>query len=150
MVVALSGDQTVSVDSESDEEPELDFQDDDSEALLLLLRIAHVQFVGIPTTLPYKTLLSVAVIVDQYDCVEFIQPWVQNWLANENSESLKEGQTNWLFIAWALGRETVLQNLAKKCVRDVLYAGSIPYSSLYTFLQPGNFLEGPSPPLLIG
>lgn len=152
MVLSPSGKQTISVDSqnsESDEEEELDFQDDDSEALLLLLRIAHVQFVGIPKTLPYETLFPVAVLVDQYECAELIQPWVQNWLANEKSKSLELGKSKWLFIVWALGREAVLHELAGKCVNEVMHYGDQPNASSYDILKTNKFLKSPSPPLLI-
>ncbi|CAG8958567.1 hypothetical protein HYFRA_00009884 [Hymenoscyphus fraxineus] len=118
--------------------PQLDFQDDDSEALLLLLRIAHFQFVAIPSTLPYKTLLSMAVLVDQYDCVELVHPWVRLWLANESWESLQPDQENWLFIAWVFGRVPVFQNLADELARR-------------TYLwDRSKFLKSTMPPLIIG
>ncbi|CAG8974922.1 hypothetical protein HYALB_00006709 [Hymenoscyphus albidus] len=86
--------------------------EDDSEALLILLKIAHVQFANIPTKLPFDKLLAVAVLVDLYDCVELIMPWVQSWVADEATESMKDGQESWLFIAWVFGREEVFVNLA--------------------------------------
>jgi hypothetical protein len=45
---------------------EVDFSDDNGEALLILLRIAHLRFHDTPTTLAYQTLLQVAVLCDQY------------------------------------------------------------------------------------
>jgi hypothetical protein len=52
---------------------EVDFQDDNGEALLLLLRIAHLHYNDIPTTLAYKTLLDIAVLCDHYSCVELVE-----------------------------------------------------------------------------
>jgi hypothetical protein len=45
----------------------LNFAEDDGEALLILLRIAHLQYKEIPATLPYDRLLNLAILVDQYD-----------------------------------------------------------------------------------
>lgn len=141
IMVAASGDDEkalMSGKAQHSDVSQLDFHDDDSIALLYLLRIAHVQFVNIPSTLTYHTLLSVAILVDQYDCVELIQPWVKSWLANEETECLKKGQEHWLFIAWTLGREKVFQNLAEKLVRSLEPIGS------------GRLSNCPMPPQIIG
>ena len=47
----------------------MDFTEDDGDALLILFRLAHIRFKDIPDKLPYNTLLQVAVLCDQYDCV---------------------------------------------------------------------------------
>ncbi|CAG8954735.1 hypothetical protein HYFRA_00004659 [Hymenoscyphus fraxineus] len=113
----------------------LEFQEDDSEALLILLKIAHVQFANIPTKLSYEKLLAVAVLVDLYDCVELIMPWVQSWIADEATESMKDGQESWLFIAWVFGREEVFVNLAGALSRKL------------DSKAEEKFLAGPMPPL---
>lgn len=98
---------------------ELDFKDDNGEALLILLRIAHLRFHDIPSTLPYQTLLSVAVLCDQYQCINLVRPWLSCWLVNEVKLSTQFGNENWLFIAWVFGREKVFQALAVHLVRIV-------------------------------
>jgi len=82
----------------------LNFAEDDGEALLILLRIAHLQYKEIPATLPYDCLLNLAILVDQYDCIGIIRPWLATWLANEETEWKAPKHESWLFIAWALGR----------------------------------------------
>ena len=64
---------------------EVDFSDDNGEALLILLRIAHLRFHDTPTTLAYQTLLQVAVLCDQYQCINLVRPWLPQWLADENN-----------------------------------------------------------------
>jgi len=73
---------------------EVDFRDDDGGALLLLLRIAHRQYNDIPTTLACKTLLDVAVLCDRYNCVELVQPWLSEWLSDEEKSSKETGHEN--------------------------------------------------------
>ena len=51
-----------------------DFPEDDPDALLCVLRIAHLQFRKIPETLNYADLLNVAIICDKYDTVAIIRP----------------------------------------------------------------------------
>jgi hypothetical protein len=77
----------------------LDFTGDNGEALLILLRIAHLRFQAIPATLPYQTLLQVAVLCDQYQCINLVRPWLPQWLADEETSPLRSSQENWLFIA---------------------------------------------------
>jgi hypothetical protein len=95
---------------------EVDFSDDNGEALLILLRIAHLRFHDTPTTLPYQTLLQVAVLCDQYQCINLVHPWLSQWLADEKTASRKFGQENWMFIAWVFGREKVYEKLARDLV----------------------------------
>ncbi|KAE9371890.1 hypothetical protein N431DRAFT_341880 [Stipitochalara longipes BDJ] len=99
---------------------EVDFTDDNGEALLILLRIAHLRFQDNPTTLPYQTLLQVAVLCDQYQCINLVRPWLHQWLADEELLSLQPRNENWLFIAWVFGREEVFKNLATKMVRGIV------------------------------
>ena len=66
---------------------ELHFEDDDGEALLLLLRIAHLQFAEVPVSLDFDKLLQVAILCDMYDCVGLVKPWLSTWLSDEAVES---------------------------------------------------------------
>ena len=53
---------------------EMDLPEDDADALLCVLRIAHLQFRRIPETLDYALLLKVAIICDKYDTVAVVRP----------------------------------------------------------------------------
>ena len=53
---------------------EMDFPEDDPDALLCVLRIAHLQFRKIPETLNYAELLNLASICDKYDTVAIVRP----------------------------------------------------------------------------
>ena len=55
--------------------------DDDPEALLILLNIAHLQFLRVPTSLSFDQLFHVAVICDKYDIAELVLPWLKIWFA---------------------------------------------------------------------
>jgi hypothetical protein len=131
---------------------EVDFSEDDGESLLILLRVAHLRFHENPTTLPYQTLLNVAVLCDQYQCINLVRPWLPQWLANEEESSLKFGQENWLFIAWVFGREKVFKELAVKIVRGVV-VHPIKKTAFMTSLNQGptyNKIIDPMPTGIMG
>jgi hypothetical protein len=85
----------------------LDFTNDDSEALLILINVAHLKFTGILISrMKYHDLLQVAILCDQYDCVHLVGPWLSKWLGTvdeQRVDATKTGQENWVFIAWVFG-----------------------------------------------
>lgn len=124
---------------------EVDFRDDDGEALLLFLRIAHHQYNDIPTTLACKTLLDVAVLCHCYSCVELVEPWLSQWLSDEEKSSKEAEHEYWLFIAWVFGRDKVFSDLA---ARMVLEATTNNDGKCLT--SSGAEVSGPMPPKILG
>ncbi|CZR64670.1 uncharacterized protein PAC_14568 [Phialocephala subalpina] len=100
---------------------QIDCTEDDSTALLILLNIVHSRFEKVPEHVQYRTLLSIATLCDQYDCVKLVRPWLVDnlWLRGEKHESVKIGQHKWLFIAWVFGRTATFQKLAMDLVKDI-------------------------------
>lgn len=97
----------------------IDFSEDNGEALLPLLRIAHLQSSKVPPTLTFKDILDIAVLCDKYDCVGLVKPWLPLWLVNEETQYKEPEHEEWLFIAWVFGREKTFRELATKLVREV-------------------------------
>lgn len=93
---------------------QIDCSEDDGTALLILLNIAHLNFKAVPRDVSYPLLFQLAVLIDQYQCVNLVSPWLRHWMANEKEESLAQGQEGWLFIAWAFGRSHIFETLARK------------------------------------
>jgi len=67
----------------------IDCTEDNANSLLVLLNIAHMKFNSVPTLLSYQELFNVAVLVDQYQCVELVTPWLVFWICNEVGQSQK-------------------------------------------------------------
>ena len=109
---------------------QLNFVEDDSEALLILLRIVHQRFKEVPVTLSYDHLLNLAILVDQYDCIGIVRPWLATWLANEETDCKAPEHECWLFIAWVFGRKNIFKGLALKMVKEVVVnAGGVAFTS---------------------
>ncbi len=86
----------------------LDFKEDDADALLLLLRIAHLDFISVRKQPGVAELYNLAILCDKYDCVHLIKPWFDEWsLWAARGARLQVGGellSKRLFIAWSFGR----------------------------------------------
>jgi hypothetical protein len=109
----------------------LDFTDDLIDALLILLRIAHLQFDLVPSTLDKSMLAEVAILCDRYDCVKLVQPWLSSWIENtwgvitrSHKGWRDEGniiRTNemWLTISWVFDKPDIFAPLARLALEEV-------------------------------
>ena len=50
-------------------------EEDDPDALVIILRIAHLQFEQVPRSIGYSHLLEIAIICDKYDTIKLVGPW---------------------------------------------------------------------------
>lgn len=65
-------------------EQDLDFTEDNAEALLVLLSIAHLQIEEILNARPPKTVLvNIAILCDAYFYHDLVRPWVSKWMGDE-------------------------------------------------------------------
>jgi hypothetical protein len=98
---------------------EIPLPDDDVDAMLIVLRIAHLQFKEIPAKngLSLEDLLQVAIVCDKYDTVGLVRPFLDLHCWTENIAPDIEARTNchpsWLFIAWTFGYDDSFNALAK-------------------------------------
>ncbi|CZR64662.1 uncharacterized protein PAC_14560 [Phialocephala subalpina] len=126
----------------------LDFREDDGDALLLLLRVAHIQFKHIKSTLSSDLLHGVAELCDIYGCVELIKPWLSTWWDNSNIQFGRgEFAYRWLFAAWVFGFDRVFATTAKAIAWVIDADGNVPYGgagvqvSLKTEKLPPGILD---------
>lgn len=59
---------------------ELSLPADDSDALLILLQISHLQFKKVPKTIEWKTLVNLAKLCYTYDTVGLVRRDVEGWI----------------------------------------------------------------------
>ena len=97
---------------------EIRLAEDDPEALLIILRIAHLQFRQLPTALDFKELLRLAIICDKYDVVGLVRPWLSQWEEPLKPSAFEPGHEEWLFIAWTFGDNHTYEFLADQLVSD--------------------------------
>ena len=100
---------------------EVHFAEDDAAAIILILRIAHLQFRELPDSLDFHQLISLAVVCDKYDTTALIRPWIEQW-KNPWSDSFTfknaQGYDEILFFVWTFGDLATYENVAKGLIRN--------------------------------
>ncbi|KAF2016883.1 hypothetical protein BU24DRAFT_406978 [Aaosphaeria arxii CBS 175.79] len=96
---------------------EVEFPDDNEDAMLLVLRIAHLHFSEIPAkgAMWFGNLVQLAVVCDKYDLVGLVRPFVDlhGWVRTMEPHLLDKGREEMLFVSWTFGYLDHFERLAK-------------------------------------
>lgn len=118
---------------ESNPDIVVEFPGDDPDAMLILLRIAHLQFKDVPKSVTFACLAELAVLCDKYDTVGLVQPFIENWMRPWTLLCLESGYEDWLFIAWTFGCQQIFDRLVESLVLstsasdlDLLFCDEMP------------------------
>ena len=102
---------------------EISFPDDDAEAMLIVLRIAHLRFQELPGIhgLPFETLFNLAVTCDKYDTIKLVRPFLESrgWTRPHNTNVLESWDPSWLFVALKFGYISSFEHGAKYLIRNI-------------------------------
>lgn len=82
---------------------EISFPEAEPNALLITLRIAHLQFKELPSFLDFHQLLNLAVVCDVYDLVSIVRPFLTGWITASRPIADRIGYEEWLLVAWTFG-----------------------------------------------
>lgn len=91
----------------------LDLDDDDPDALLVLLQIAHLKFKDIKRVTHVDELFQLAILCDKYDVTALIGPFLKAWIDGMQTTCPTESLDKWLFIAWVFGMIKIYKAIAK-------------------------------------
>lgn len=80
---------------------EVEFPDDDADALLILLRIVHLGWRLVPESVSSETLVDLARLCDKYDMIRFVRPWLAGW--QSRPLAIMAANEDRLFVAWTFG-----------------------------------------------
>ncbi|KAG4438577.1 hypothetical protein IFR05_005952 [Cadophora sp. M221] len=112
--------------AEDDPVTQIDCSGDDGVALLILLRIMHLQLTRTPQTLDLETFYKMALLCEQYDCVEIISPWIKIWLEGlgekEHDTQFKYAREQKAYIYWAFGKVYRFRALSMEMVKDSCFS----------------------------
>ncbi|TVY49044.1 hypothetical protein LOCC1_G001344 [Lachnellula occidentalis] len=110
--------------SQTSTSKELDFTEDDGEAFLILLRIAHLHFLKLPVQgLSLDLLLQLATVSDKYDCIYLVKPWISQWALDPDIK-MKDLE-KLLFVAWAFRPEGEMWSKVPLRVVEMLYVDDL-------------------------
>lgn len=104
----------------------LQLEDDNPEALAVILLALHCQNFLVPKAISFKNLLDLAIICDKYDCAAGVSLWIDIWSQKWKAMALVAGYEQWLFIAWTFGMGEVFESLSKKLILEGLYSAEDP------------------------
>ena len=109
------------------EKQEVEFPDDDLDALLIILRVAHLKFRDLPESVSFEGLVNLAVVCDKYDTVGLVRKWIPGWLAPWYKEICSPGYEEWLSIAWTFGKFATFQKVTRQLIEscDIDKAGRL-------------------------
>jgi hypothetical protein len=134
----------------SAQQREIDCSEDDVDALLILLNIAHLRFGKVPTRqIKAKVFHNLAVLCGQYDCVQLVKPWLALWLRGMpgladrffRPGSIEDARI--VFIFWVFGMDEQFQTWAM----DLMRQATMENGQCCIF---GERFPEPIPPGLIG
>lgn len=98
---------------------EISIADDNPEALVVILRILHLQHDSVPVSLSEARLYQVAILCDKYDMRQALRTYLDKWLIPyvETGE-VPEQIDKWLFMAYAFALPTIFTSCSKKLIMD--------------------------------
>ncbi|RPB09143.1 hypothetical protein P167DRAFT_538761 [Morchella conica CCBAS932] len=101
----------------------LPLEDDDPEAMAIVLFALHLQNSKLPTFIKEKrTIWNMAIICDKYDCTSAFSVWVDGWADGWRRRAFRNsGHGLWLFISWTFGLGDVFTFISKKLILEGYY-----------------------------
>ena len=96
---------------------EIPLSDDDPEALGVIMRIIHLQYGWVPSSLNADQLYKVAVICDKYDMRQSLEVWLTKWVSPLVTPPAKPvSGDRWMFIAYAFGERALFSRLTRDLI----------------------------------
>jgi len=96
---------------------ELSLADDDPKALVVILRVIHLQYDWILPSLDENQLYKIAVICDKYDMRQSLELWLEKWISPlVDPPANPVSGDKWLFIAYAFARKDLFSRLTKDLI----------------------------------
>jgi hypothetical protein len=102
------------------QEKAINFTEDNGEALLVLLNIAHLQFCKVPDNqLHYDLLYNLACLIDLHQCIDLVKSYKSHWVSGSRTQMMMSGQQGWFFIAYVFGLEELFEEAARRLVKEL-------------------------------
>lgn len=99
---------------------ELTLEDDNQNALAVVLRIIHLKNYLVPKQVDEDQLYEVAVICDKYDVSIALMLWADRWITalvpNESASPPTVIGHKWLFISYVFARKELFHKLSKELI----------------------------------
>lgn len=91
----------------------INLRDEDTNAIRMIMHLAHVQFNKLPEKLDFKEIVRLAEVAERYAVQHMLAHHIDGWIAPYRDRLLDPGYEEWLYIAYQFGFETEYLELAK-------------------------------------
>ncbi|KAF6834437.1 nuclear pore protein-like protein [Colletotrichum plurivorum] len=94
----------------------INLPDDGHAETRAFLRISHGQSASVPSTLPISGLCRLLHLLEKYDAIPVIRPWIQGWLKHVggNTKDLRL-----LWISWTTGDSNLFRTVLRKVAESL-------------------------------
>lgn len=119
---------------------EISLEDDDPNALAVVLRVLHLQTSWAPKSLQPERLYQIAILCDKYDLQDSLNYWLVQWIPAKFEGTISVDK--WLFIAYAFAKKEEFTALSEylilHCKCDVSGNLKVPggdYTTAYAYFD---------------
>lgn len=96
--------------------------EDDSEALEIILNIAHHRGENVPKWLEPEKMFAVATLCDKYDMTAALSGYASAWTGKLTLEDVKgKDAIRWLAVAWAFKNDCLVEDVTEYLIKNVKY-----------------------------
>ncbi|EGR45491.1 uncharacterized protein TRIREDRAFT_111124 [Trichoderma reesei QM6a] len=98
--------------------PRISLEEDDPEAMGLILSILHYKCAQVPLAMEPKELATLAMHADKYYCNEALRPWASQWCSNMKEVTAPEDH-GFMLLAAYMFRSPSFSEIASRAVRQL-------------------------------
>ncbi|KAL1987241.1 hypothetical protein VTN96DRAFT_4573 [Rasamsonia emersonii] len=101
--------------------------DDDQEAMLILMRIIHGKFYSVSAVVDFNTLKRIAILVDKYSLHETVHYFINGWVNGIRMPTITvEDLKTWLCISWVFDLPQKFQTMSRSWLLDSQFSFNAP------------------------
>jgi len=108
--------------SSGDSPAQVTLNEDDSEALEIVLNIAHHRGENVPKWLEPERMFAVATLCDKYDMTAALSGYASAWTGKLTLDDVKgKDAIRWLAVAWAFKNDSLVEDVTEYLIKNVKY-----------------------------
>ena len=96
--------------------PQVTFEDDDFQAMTVIMNVLHLQHQNVPKRTTFDQLHNIAIICDKYDLARSMGLWPDTWAQQFIGQEEKKGFQGWLLIAIVFRQKEVFTRMTKHII----------------------------------
>lgn len=109
---------------------EVNLEEDDPDALEIILNIVHHRGEFVPKWLDPERMFEVATLCDKYDMGSALRGWACLWTDKITMEDVKgKDAIRWLAVAWAFKNDVLVEDVTEYLIKNIKYGITVDAST---------------------